>query len=148
MSAAWLTVEHRAAMARLADVIAPATARMPSAGALGLAAEGGLIDRALQLRPDLAPTLQWVLEALAGEFDPPAVLRRLQVENPATLLALLQVVAGAYYLHPEVKARIGYAGQEAQSLDRGRIGGEDSLAAMMERPPRWRRAGSLESAPA
>jgi hypothetical protein len=136
-----LTLERRTTLARLADAIAPAAAGMPSASDISLARESGLIDRVLALRPDLARRLPALLDALldapAGA-EPDAALARLQADDPAGLDALMQAVAGAYYLDGQVKRRIGYRGQEALTLDRGGFGGEDLLLAMMERPPRWR----------
>ncbi len=129
MSAPVLSQSRRAALAAVADFLVPRTERMPGAGDLGLFAPGGLADRVLAYRPDLAVALDSLLDT---PLPPPAGM------SPAALSILMQVVAGAYYLHPEVKRLIGYAGQEAQSLGRGGIGGEDLLARMMERPPRWR----------
>lgn len=147
MSGAGLDAAQRAVLAALAEAIAPRSARMPSAGDLGLTGEGGPADRVLRLRPDLAPALELVLaRAAESRLDPAAFLHRLQETDAAGLLALMQVVAGAYYMQPAVMAAIGYPGQEAGSLGRGEIGGEDLLAAMMERPPRWRRVLAAEGA--
>jgi len=146
LSAAGLAAAERAVLAALAEAIAPRTARMPSAGDIGLTAEGGPTDRVLRLRPDLAPALELVLaRATESRLDPAAFLHRLRETDPVGLLALMQVVAGAYYMQPAVMAAIGYSGQEAGSLGRGEIGGEDLLAAMMERPPRWRHAPASEA---
>ena len=141
MSAAALRVPQRARLAALADAIAPGTDAMPSATSVGLAEAGGLIDRVLALRPDLATRVMPILDAAMGEPSVPAFLERLGHETPNDLLALMEVVAGAYYLAPEVQRRIGYSGQQALSLGRGEIGAEDLLAEMMQRPPRWRRTG-------
>lgn len=129
-----LAATQRAVLAALADAIAPAAGLMPAASSIGLAEPGGTIDRVLALRPDLAAALPAILAATDCDAD--GALDRL---DPAQRAVLLECVAGAYYLHPEVRRLIGYAGQEALGLGRGEIGGEDLLAAMMQRPPRWRR---------
>lgn len=130
-----LTDPQRAALAVFADVIAPAAGRMPAASTLGLAERGGCIDEVLALRPDLATALRPILAATYS--DAAGAISQLP---PAWRAALLECVMGAYYLHPEVRRLIGYAGQQALGLGRGEIGAEDLLAEMMERPPRWRRA--------
>ena len=135
-----LSDETRAALARIADVVAPRTTSMPSASDVGLAEDGGGLDAAMALRPDLARRLFDILDRSAGATDLGRFLDRLGRESPSDLEALVELVAGAYYLAPEVQARIGYAGQQALSLGRGEIGGEDLLEAMMARPPRWRPA--------
>lgn len=137
MSGAVLTPERRVVLTALADAIAPAAFGMPEASALGLTLTGGLVDRVLALRPDLAASLPSILDASGPPTDPAAILGGI---DHAWLAILMQVVAGAYYMHPVVRKRIGYTGQEALTLGRGEIGGEDLLAAMMERPPRWRGA--------
>lgn len=138
MSAPPLTPGQRAALASLADRIVPRAAEMPSAGDLGLAEAGGLIDRVLTLRPDLGSDLRRLLDSPA--YREPETLAA------AELGVLMQVVAGAYYMHPVVRARIHYPGQEAQVLRRDGIGAEDLLAIMMERPPRWRPVASTPAA--
>lgn len=140
MSAAGLTAARRAALAALCEVVAPRTARMPSAGDLGLAEPGGELDRVLALRPDLVAPLCRVLDLPEALADPHGLIQRLQDKSGDAFAAIMQAVAGAYYLHSRVRALIFYNGQEAQSLDRGAIGGEEFLAIMMERPARWRGA--------
>jgi hypothetical protein len=142
MSEAILNSAHRAALAALADVVAPRTSRMPSAADLRLAEPAGEVDRVLSLRPDLVAPLCQVLDLPDATADPLSVVQRLASANSAAFAALMQAVAGAYYLHPTVRTLIGYGGQEALSLDRGSIGGEDFLAVMMERPPRWRQTSA------
>lgn len=50
-------------------------------------------------------------------------------------------MAGAYYLSPEVRKRIGYPGQQAQMLPREGIGVEDLLEGMLDAPKRFRHPG-------
>lgn len=134
---AGLTAAHRTELRKLADEIVPRNGRMPSASDLDLCKPEGLVDKVLRLRPDLALALDHLL-ASNGHV-------RLENASAADIDVLMQVVAGAYYMHPEVRRLIGYFGQEAQILPREGIGGEDLLAAMMERPPRWRRAPSPDA---
>ncbi len=128
-----LTTPQRTALAALADVIAPASGRMPAASSIGLVDPGGQVEQVLALRPDLAAALPPILAATGS--DAAEALTRMP---PVWRTTLLECIAGAYYLHPEVRRLIDYAGQEALSLGRGEIGAEDLLAEMMERPSRWR----------
>lgn len=132
-----LDAAERAGLADLADVIAPAAHGLPSAGALGLAAPGGLADHVLAIRPALLPAVRRALATAPTE----AALDALAVDDPAAFEAVLELVVGAWSLAAPVRAVLGYGGQEALALDRGRIGAEDELFAMMERPPFWRDAG-------
>lgn len=129
-----ITPAQRASLRALADAIAPAFGRMPGASSIGLAEPEGQIDRVLALRPDLAAILPLILEATGSD-----AAKALPDLPPAWRAALLECIAGAYYLHPEVRRLIGYAGQEALSLGRGEIGAEDLLVEMMAAPARWRR---------
>ncbi len=125
---------NRERLAALADLVAPAAHGMPAASEIDLCREGGPVDRVLALHPDLLAPLAEALEAAADG----AALSRLEAERPAAYAALLETVAGAYYLDGTVRRRLGYRGQEALSLDKGRIGAEDALERMMARPPFWR----------
>ena len=78
-----MTPEQRAAFARLADELLPATGDLPAPSSLGISERW--LDRAAATRPDLADDL-------------------------ARALALL--APGAYYLHPRVRRLIGYPGQK------------------------------------
>ena len=147
MSAA-LSDAMRDALAEIADAVAPRAASMPSASDIGLAEPGGWLDKAMALRPDLAERVLRVADRRSGDADPERFLERLGEASPRDLAAIVEFVAGAYYMAPEVQAQIGYAGQQALSLGRGEIGGEDVLAAMMARPPRWRHAADAGRASA
>lgn len=132
-----LSPARRGVLTRLADLIVPACGELPAAGTLDLG--GAPIDRLLRLRPDLLPPLRVLLEECAAL--PPADLPTwLDALSPTAMAVLLQVVAGAYYLQPEVRRLIGYPGQEALTLPRDGFGGEELLMAMMQSPPRFRSA--------
>jgi choline dehydrogenase-like flavoprotein len=104
-----ITPALRERLERLADTLIPAGDGMPAAGEVGVAY--ALLDRVLNVRPDLTDRLQRVLER-AGS-DPAETLRDLETEDPAGLRRLRYVVAGAYYLDPDVRDRLGYPGTVA-----------------------------------
>jgi hypothetical protein len=93
----------------LADVLIPAGDGMPSASQAGIAE--GLLDQALAVRPDLIAALARVL---AIDFtDAGLYLEQLSQQDSEGRAAVETVVAGAYYLSDEVKARLSYPGQRA-----------------------------------
>jgi hypothetical protein len=105
----------------LADQLIPAEDGMPSASEAG--ATGRWLEAVLEARPDLrAP-----LEALDGE-QPIATLPE---RDPAGWAALTSAVVAAYYFNPEVRERIGYAGQQAIPL--GAPDHEELLASVQAR---------------
>jgi len=104
----------RAALTALADVLIPADAGMPAASEAGVA--GALLDEVLAARPDLADPLARVLESAAGE-DAPTAVARLQADDTAAFDVLATVVAGAYFLSPDVCRRLGYPGQRPVPVD-------------------------------
>jgi len=106
--------EERAVLAGLADALIPAGEGMPAASAAGVA--GGGLDRVLQARPDLAAEVKRVLAAARGR-DPAAALSELRAKDPAGFSALAELVPGAYFMDPEVRALIGYQGQTARPID-------------------------------
>ncbi|MDQ0390939.1 hypothetical protein [Labrys monachus] len=103
-----LTEPQRAALRAFADVIAPGTARQPSAADIDLA--GAPVDLALAARPDLQPPLAALLDRL-DTADPSEEIRRLEADDRPAFGILMLVVAGAYYMDPRVRAALGYAGQ-------------------------------------
>ncbi len=133
-----LDVARRSALAALADILVPAGRGMPSAGEVDLCRAGGPVDRVLAIRPDLAAALPAMLDAWTGPATQDGVEAFAQ-GRPESFAALLETVIGAYYLDREVKRRLGYDGQQALTLPRAGIGGEDHLEALLEAPARWRR---------
>jgi choline dehydrogenase-like flavoprotein len=95
-----LTPTERAALREVADILIPAGDGMPSAVAAGVADE--FVDRVLAARPELAGPLRRALARCAPDLD--ALIAR----DDAELAALRYVVAGAYYLAPDVRAAIDY----------------------------------------
>jgi hypothetical protein len=88
----------RERLGRLADELIPSESGMPSATEAG--AVGEYLDRVLELRPDLEAPLA-AITALDPEGD------------PAGFAAITAAVTGAYYMNPDVAAKVGYAGQAA-----------------------------------
>jgi len=124
--------------AAIADCIIPKTAEMPSASDIGIS---DLLQRKLtRYRPDLVAAVGTILRQRTTQ--PPAdFVERLEIEDPQAFHQLFQAVAGAYYLSPEVRMRIGYPGQEAQMLPRDGIGVEDLLEGLLDAPKTFRRSG-------
>ena len=94
---------------RFADALIPEAHDMPSASSVGVA--DGQLDRVLRARPDLAEPLA---RALAGvdPDDRDRSLERLRADDREAHDALLLVVAGGYYIDPDVRRRLGYDGQK------------------------------------
>jgi hypothetical protein len=95
----------------LADQLIPAEDGMPSASQAG--ATGVWLEAVLQARPDLR--------------EPVENLERAAVES---------AVVAAYYFNPEVRERVGYAGQQAIPL--GPPDYEDLLDSVIARGPVYR----------
>jgi hypothetical protein len=92
-----------------ADVLIPAAHDMPSAGDVGVAHRQ--LDRVLAVRPDLAEPLARAV-ADVDPADHETSLARLRDGDREAHDALLLVVAGGYYIDPDVRRRIGYDGQQ------------------------------------
>ena len=127
MSAATPTAAQRATLARLADVLVAEGGGMPAASAVGVA--GDLLDRCLAAAPVLAGPLAALLDGACDE-DPDPYLRRLAAARPEAFDVLATAVVGAYYLSPEVRARIGYPGQAPSPLS---VAAEPDYLEMLER---------------
>ena len=105
---------ERQTLAALADLLIPEGTGMPSASQAGVA--GPWLDEVLRSRPDLVDDLQRVL-ARAADHAPAAALEHLQRDEPDDFAILAVVVPGAYYMNPEIRARIGYPGQQAVPIE-------------------------------
>ena len=57
--------------------------------------------------------------AAADAADPAGELRRIETTDPDGWGTLTTVVAGAYFLNPEIAERVGYPGRRAISVDQG-----------------------------
>jgi len=114
MSTVVFDAERRAVLAAVADVLIPMGDGMPSASQAGAA--GRWLDEVLRLRPDFGPPLAAVLDGMKGA-DPVAAVERLRAEDPAGFGVLAEVVAGGYFLNPEVRSSIGYPGQQSVPIE-------------------------------
>jgi len=110
------TVEDpvRSRLTRVAQVLIPAGDAMPAADEVGVAYAP--LDRVVAAVPSLATALTATLETDVPEEDIGPWLDGLSVRDPAGYHSLLLAVAGAYYLDPEVRARLGYEGQVPQPV--------------------------------
>lgn len=120
-----MTAIDRERLARLADQLIPGESGMPSASEAG--AVGEYLDAVLAARPDLQAPLAAVT-ALDRDGDPEG------------FAAITAAVTAAYYMNPEVAARVGYAGQRAIPFDPDhRDYLEDGLLdSVRSRPPVYR----------
>jgi hypothetical protein len=114
MSGSHFDAEARARLAALADALIPAGDGMPSASEAGVAGEW--LDAIVAAEPGFGPALASVLEA-ADVADPAGELRRIETTDPAGWGTLTTVVAGAYFLNPEIAAKVGYPGRRAIPVD-------------------------------
>ena len=87
---------------------------MPSASEAGVAGEW--LDAIVAAEPGFGPALASVLAA-ADVADPAGELRRIETTDPAGWGTLTTVVAGAYFLNPEIAAQVGYPGRRAIPVD-------------------------------
>src|SRR5216110_3010285 len=105
---------ERSLLAALADVLIPAGDGFPSASGSGIASDG--LDQLLGYRPDLGPGLKRLLAAANGQ--PAAQFAAgLKERDPAGFGLLAEVVSGAYFLNPEVRAKLNYHGQGPRPID-------------------------------
>jgi len=105
---------ERAILAGLADVLIPAgDGRMPASQA---GVSGEWLDQVLAVRPDLADGLKRILQLARGR-PPEEVVAELQANDSAGFGSLAEVVAGAYFMNPKVRAILGYEGQTARPID-------------------------------
>ncbi len=126
------------ALWRLADLLIPATDRMPAASS----AEGSRewLDYVLTVRRDLLPAVRRVA-ARVSEDGPAVVLRDLRGNDPGFFLSVAAAVIGAYYMNPVVGKLIGYPGQEPMLASPAEDGlGDDILGCVASRGARYRQA--------
>lgn len=105
-----LTTDQRQRFASIADVLVPAAEGMPSASQADVPTRW--LDDALGYRPDLTDGLLAALEA-AGDLPAEEAVELLNSEHIPAFEALGTLLAGAYFLNPDIRERIGYPGQVA-----------------------------------
>ena len=103
-----MTQKERELLASLADVLIPASGTMPSASEAGVAGQG--LDAVLIARPDLLGGLKQLLREVVGQA-PITAVASLRSAKPSLFELLGEIVAGAYFMNPEVRKAIGYRGQ-------------------------------------
>ena len=132
-----LDSERRAALTAVAAHLIPAAHGMPSAAdVIGDAR----LRFVLTARPDLVEPLQAALRPDLGT-DPARRLERLERDEPDRHAALVLVVVGAYYTDTDVRARLGYPGQEAKVLQSWKVPPyveEGLIDQVLARGPVWR----------
>jgi hypothetical protein len=104
----------RSRLALIADVLIPSDDTMPSATEVGVAY--ALLDRVVAAVPSLAESLTSVLDSDVAEDDISSWLQELSEHDAAAHSSLLLAVAGAYYLHADVRRLLGYEGQVPQPV--------------------------------
>lgn len=124
-----LGVAERELLGALADLLIPSADGMPSASEAGVTARW--LDEVLRVRPDFGPPLAVVIDQARGA-EPAEALARLRSSDPARFGVLAEVVAGAYFLNPDVRKAIGYGGQQ-------------SVPIVAEDPPDYEQDGLLAS---
>ena len=140
-----IDANERAVFAALADMLIPASEGFPSASEAGVAAEG--LDEVLLFRPDLVSGLKKLLTSSRGQ--PPAeVAAELQKNDPAGFGLLTEIAAGAYFLNPQVLAKLGYTGQQPKPIDPHPDYLDDGLLqAVLNRGAIYRRTPGMVSLP-
>ena len=120
---------NRERLAELADRLIPAEGDMPSASEAG--AVGHWLDAVLAARPEFAAPL----EGLSTSAEP---FETLPERDPAGWSVLSAAVVAAYYMNPDVCARVGYAGQRAIPFDADAPDYLDLLESVKGRGPVYR----------
>jgi len=106
-----LSGPERAALGELADLLIPATEGMPSA----TQAEAHMrwLDAALAARPDTVDAIHRLTGQLGSGIDAER-LSELWRTEPDRLGTVAYVLAGAYFMNPDVRDRLNYDGQAAR----------------------------------
>jgi len=131
-----LTSAERQLFAALADLLIPAGGDFPSASEAGVANEG--LDQLLAVRPDLLDSLKSLL-LRAKDRSPAEFLREMQTNDRAAFGVFAEAVPGAYFLNPDVRARLKYTGQSARAIDpREDYLDEGLLQSVIDRGPIYR----------
>jgi hypothetical protein len=118
---------------------------MPSASAADVAGEG--LNQVLAVRPELAAVLKKVL-AFPTESAPADAVSQLKNKDPLSFGVVAELVAGAYFLNPQVRASLGYDGQTARPIDpRPDYLDEGLLQSVIDRGPIYRPTPGQEQRP-
>jgi hypothetical protein len=130
------TSDERQVFATLADLLIPAGPDFPSASEAGVAQQG--LDDVLAVRPDLRDPLSDLLFRANGRA-PADFLQEIQINDPAAFGLLAELVPGAYFLNPGVRAKLNYDGQSGRPIEPGEDYLEDGLLqSVIDRGPVYR----------
>ncbi len=114
MPAAKLTPEMRALFGQVADMLIPAYKKFPAATAVGVHQK--LLDDVLGFRPDLVEGFMRGLARIdAGALS--KSVNALYRDDVEAFNAVSLAASGGYYMAPEVRAVLGYPGQESLTYD-------------------------------
>lgn len=109
-----LTPEMRQLFGEIADLLIPAYQKMPAATAVGVHQK--LLDDVLGFRPDMAEAFFRGLGAIkSGSIS--ENLNALYRADAEAFGAISLAASGGYYMAPEVRAALGYPGQESLTYD-------------------------------
>jgi hypothetical protein len=136
---------ERATLGLLADVMIPPGENWLSASAAGVSGEG--LDRVLAVRPELAQGLKALLQSARGRAAAD-VIAELQANHPTAFAVLAEIVPGAYFLNPQVRTAIGYAGQIARPIDLNSDCPDGLLQSVIDRGPIYRPTKGKSNQPA
>ena len=134
--AAAISSADRERLRAIADVVFPRTAEMPSASDVGTC--DMLVDRVLRAVPSLAADVSAAFAGTTATGE--AALIEIRDRQRRLFNRLMLVIASAYYLSSDVRARIGYPGQEARKLDIFEVPEyleDGTLDRVIERGRRW-----------
>lgn len=106
-----ITERRRATFAGIADVLIPGVEGKPAASTVEV--HGKMLDHVLSLRPDLVDNLLRGLDAAEGQ-DPQSAANALNKADAAALSAIGLAASAGYYMTPQVRALIGYPGQQSR----------------------------------
>lgn len=111
---ATLTPRQRAAFGAIADYLIPAYKGLPAATAVGVHQD--MLDAVLSYRPDIEePFLRGLAAVDTGDLS--ASLNALFRADADAFNALGLAASGGYYMTAEVRAILGYPGQESLTYD-------------------------------
>ena len=130
-----LDPEECKVLAALGDALIPSDSGMPSASQAGVAEEW--VDRVLETRPDMVEDLVSLLNEV-GDQDPDTVVERLREQEGVWFDTLCEVVAGAYFLNPQVRDQVGYPGQQTLPIETSIEHLQQLTAPVVERGPIYR----------
>ncbi|MCW2598428.1 MAG: hypothetical protein JWM02_257 [Frankiales bacterium] len=130
-----LSDEDRRLYAGLADVLIPNAEGMPSASEADVPIRW--IDEALRVRPDLRGSFAKAVE-VARDLPAAEAVERLNSLHVEAFEGLGTLTAGAYFLNPDVRALIGYPGQQPSPAQDDTDTYLDLLGAVVDRGPIYR----------